>query len=131
MPVPQPLQPPIDRSSSRFKRAPPPTFNGDRSEWPEFRTIWRRYGAQEFPNDEERAWAFKGCLKGKAHELVKAVYATQPNAYQRMWDRLENTYSDISPTVQCAFTNLDTIKQVKAEDLQGLVHFVNEVNTII
>ena len=59
----------------------------------------KRFGEHEFPNDEERAWAFKGSLRGMALELVKAVFITQPNAYQRMWDRLENVYSDISHTI--------------------------------
>ena len=36
------FQPPTDMQSSKFTRAPPPTFSGNRSEWAEFRAIWKR-----------------------------------------------------------------------------------------
>lgn len=115
------------RDYPRFTRSPPPTFSGERCEWPEFRAIWRKHGAREYPTDEERAWALKRCLKGKALEHVKAIFVTQENAYQRIWDRLDNVYSDISHNIQSAFSKLHKLRQVGENDLQGMVNFVNEV----
>ena len=111
------FQLPTDMQSSKFTRTPPPTFSDNRIEWAEFRAIWKRYGEHEFANGEKRAWAFKGSLRGRALELVKAVFVIQPNAYQRMWDRLENVYSDISHTVQNTFVNLNALTHVKSDDL--------------
>ena len=111
----------------KFKRTPPPTFDGERSEWPEFRAIWRRHGQREYPNDEERAYALKRSLKGRALEHVKAIFVTQPNAYERIWARLDNIYSDMSYNVQSAFTKLSKLKSVAENDMNSMVTFVNEV----
>ena len=74
---------------SRFKKADLPTFDGNRRQWYEFRALWRSYGNTEFSSEEDRAWEFKRCLQGKALEYVKAILVNQPNAYERIWHRLE------------------------------------------
>jgi hypothetical protein len=112
---------------SRFKKSPPPTFSGNRREWAEFRAVWQRYGALEFSNDEHRAWALKECLKGKALEYVRAIFVTQPNAYARMWQRLDSVYSDISLSVQAAYDDLKKLKQVREDDPRAMVKFVTDV----
>lgn len=114
---------------SQFKKAPPPTFAGNRAEWSEFRTIWQLYGAAAFTTEEDRAYALKQCLKGKALEHVQAIYINQPNAYQRMWDRLNSIYSDVSMSVQQAYGDLKRLKPVKDDDMRSMVNFVNMVES--
>lgn len=115
---------------SKFKRTPPPTFNGNRKDWAEFRAVWRKFGLAEYCNDEERAWAFKQSLKGKALDYVKAIYATQPaNSYERMWAGLDKIYSDMSMSVQAACEDLRKLKVVREDDLRGLIVFINEVES--
>lgn len=115
------------KAKSKFKRSPPPVFSGNRREWAEFRAVWQHYGATEFTDDAQRAWALKGCLKGAALDCVKAIYITQPNAYVRMWQRLDSIYSDISSSVQAAYDDLKKLKHVREDDLKALVKFINEV----
>ena len=112
---------------TKFKKTPPPTFNGNRNEWPEFRAIWRKHGEREYPNDEERAWALKRSLNGRAAEHVKAIFATQPDAYARIWSRLDSIYSDVSHTVQDTFTKFSKLKPIAENDSNGMVNFANEI----
>lgn len=114
---------------SKFKKSPPPTFSGIRREWAEFRAVWQRYGASEFTDNEQRAWALKGCLKGKALDCVKAIYVTQPNAYLRMWQRLDSIYSDVSLSVQAAYDELKKLKPVKEDDSKAFVKYVNDIES--
>ena len=112
---------------SKFVQTPPPTFGGNRREWAEFRTVWRRFGASEYASDEERAYALKTCLKGPAFDCVRAIFVTQPRAYERIWQRLDSIYSDVSLCVQSTFEQLTKLKRVGEEDMRGLTEFVNEV----
>lgn len=112
---------------SRFKKAPLPTFNGERREWPEFRAVWLSYAYSEVDSEEERAWNLKQSLKGDALSHVKAILVNQPLAHERMWKRLEGLYSDASVAVRTAFIELERLKLVAEGDIKGLVEFVNTV----
>ena len=112
---------------SKFEKTPLPTFSGDRKSWPEFRSVWRVHAHNEYANDLERAWALKTCLRGRALDCVKAVLITQPDAYARMWKRLEGLYCDVSLSVQSVHEDMRKLKQVAEGDLLGLVDFVDQV----
>jgi len=93
---------PVNREhacTSKFKKYPPPTFSGIRREWPEFRTVWKRYVASEFQKDEEKAAALRSSLSVAAFDCIKSIYPHQPNAYERQWDKVERKYSDVSMCV--------------------------------
>ena len=114
-------------SGFHFQKAPPPTFNGNRTQWAEFRTIWQLYGARAYTTQEDRAWALKQCLEGEALTHVRAIYCNQPNAYDRMWSRLNSIYSDISMSVQQAYNDMNKIKMVLEDDVKALITFINSV----
>jgi hypothetical protein len=118
-----------NKRKSLFKKCDPPTFDGNRREWPEFRTVWRKHAESEYDTDEERAWALKQSMKGRPSKAIAAVYSTQPNAYERIWQRLDSIYGDASMSVQSVNSDLKRLKQVKESDLQGLVDFINEVES--
>lgn len=115
---------------SLFKCSAPPVFDGDRRQWPEFRSIWLRYAETGFSEDIDKAFALKKAIKGRPAEYIKAIYANQPGAFQRMWDRLDAVYFDNSMCIQAAESDLARLRPVKEEDLNGLVHFINEVESI-
>ena len=115
---------------SRFKDAPIPSFDGDRHRWVEFRTVWLRYGESEYDNDIDRAYALKQSLKNEALDVVKAITADQPNAYNHMWHRLNLVYSDISQGVLYATNQLEKLKAVREGDYISLVRLVNDVEVV-
>ena len=43
--------------SHKYKKRDPPSFDGTPRDWPEFRSVWRRYAMSEFVDDEQRASA--------------------------------------------------------------------------
>jgi len=112
---------------AHFRKAPLPTFDGDRTEWAEFRTVWKLYGARTYSNQEDKAWALKQCLKGEALAHVKAIFCNQPDAYERIWDRLDNIYSDLSMSVQQAYNDMNKIGVVNDDDSKSLISFINSV----
>ena len=112
---------------SHFKRSNPPCFDGERSKWAEFRSVWQLYGTRSFSDPQDRAWALKQCLKGEAYAHVKAIYSNQPNAYDRMWDRLDSIYSDVSMSVQQAHADMNELRSVKEDDTRSLIHLINTV----
>ena len=112
---------------AHFRKAPLPTFNGDRTEWAEFRTVWKLYGARTYSNQEDKAWALKQCLKGEALAHVKAIFCNQPDAYERIWDRLDHIYSDLSMSVQQAYNDMNKIGIVNDDDSKSLISFINSV----
>ena len=75
--------------------------------------MWQLYGARSFSDTQDRAWALKQCLKGEAYAHVKAIHSNQPNAYDRMWDRLDSIYSDVSMSVQQAHADMNELRSVK------------------
>ena len=114
-------------ASNRPRCVQPPVFDGNRKKWPEFRSVWMRYAANEFVDDIDRAHALKELLRGEALEYVGAIYATQANAYDRILDRLDTIYSDVSMCVQSV---LEDLQQLKSDsDMKALVKFVNLVET--
>jgi hypothetical protein len=112
---------------SRFKKAPLPTFNGDRKEWAEFRAVWLPYAYSELSTEEDRAWNLKQCLRGRALTHIKAILINQPQAHERMWKRLEDIYSDASVAVRGVCADLEKLKPVAEGDVKGLMEFVNTV----
>ena len=126
-PAPSQTIPTMCRTETRFKKPPAPTFDGNRKLWAEFRAIWGIYANSECRTDDDRAWALKQCLKGQALEHVRAIYVNQPNAYLRMWHRLESIYSDVSMSVQYAYDGLRKLKPVKEEDIKGFISFINSI----
>ena len=114
-----------DHDEFRFKKQSPPTFDGDCRKWPEFRAIWSKYASTEYRSNEQRAWALRQCLKGKALELVSAVVISHHRAYDLMWAKLTDEYSDISLSIQATYGTLATLKKVEDGDLRSLVRFVN------
>lgn len=82
----------VDRShshvNSKFKKSSPPSFEGTKRDWPEFRTVWRRYATFEFQSVEDRASALRRSLGGEALQCAHSILSSKPNADERMWDRL-------------------------------------------
>ena len=111
----------------QFIKSSPPTFSGKRNEWAEFRAVWRKHGAIAYCTDEQRAYYLKQCLSGDAARAVRAIWSTQSNAYERLWSRLEEIYSDVSLCVQSVFLELDRLRAVKETDYNGMVELVGDV----
>ena len=112
---------------TRFKKSEPPTFSGNRSEWPEFRSFWRRYAELEFTCDQDRAYALKQALSGTPASYVRPIYATHSGAYDQIWQRLESVYSDTSMSVQAVYDQIKKLKPVSEENITGLINLINEI----
>ena len=124
-------QPRFKHNSSRFKfdKSPLPTFGGDRKQYSDFRSIWQSFAEDEFRSCSERAWALKRCLNGDALSCIDAITISQPWAYQRMWQRLDAKYLDVSLNIQSIYADLQRLSSVKEDDLGSLVQFVNRVES--
>lgn len=72
-------------SMSKFKKTEPPIFSDNRAAWSEFCNMWRRYAEQAYASDEERAWALKQSLSGKAANYVRSIFVTRADAYNKIW----------------------------------------------
>lgn len=112
------------------KQSPPPTFDGNRRKWSEFRNVWLRCADSEFSDDASRPYALKLAIGGKVAAYIRPVFCNRPGAYQVMWQRLDRVYFDISLCIQSALTDLSKLEPVKAGDFFAPVHFVNEGETI-
>ena len=114
----------------KYKEAPIPSFDGDRSRWGEFKSIWLRYARSEYSNDSDRAYALSMTLKGKAKTLIKSIRSDQLNAHSRMLSRLDRVYGDVSHAIQHCYNQLKSLKQVKEGDYSALVDFVSDVESV-
>ena len=119
-----------NRADTRFKKPPAPTFDGERRKWAEFRAIWEIYARSACNTEEERAWALKHCLSGKAADLVRAVLINQQDAYKRMWHRLDSHYSNEGMNIQMALSDLEKLGNVDEDDLHGLSAFIDSVELV-
>ena len=114
----------------RYKEAPIPTFDGDRSRWGEFKSIWLRYAESEYSNDSDRAYALGITLSGNAKTLVRSIRSDQFNAHSRMLSRLDRVYGDVSHAIQHCYNQLKALRQVKEGDYSALVEFVSEIESV-
>jgi len=117
----------FNRSIHKTYSQPKP-FNGTRCHWPEFRSVWLRY-ATMFYDDVNRACELNQILAGEALEMVQPIFATQPQACEKMMCRLEEVYNDPSISVQAVFNNLQELKLVKEGDARKLVKIANAVES--
>ena len=104
------------------KRTELPTFSGSRTEWPEFKTVWRELAERNITSSYGLAYELKRSLKGNALKRVKCIYVSRPEAYELIWQRLEEYYDDTSASVQSALESINKLKSVREDDYKGLVH---------
>jgi len=90
---------------SKFIKVPLLTFSGDRREWVDFLSIWRKHADREYDDDIEHVQTLQSCLKDKALGVVKPILVTQEGAYARMWNRLDEIYCDVSLNIQCVHSD--------------------------
>ncbi len=106
-----------------------PTFNGYRKDWPELKTIWKSVAETAFFNKTALAHELKRSVKGEASKRIRSVYVTKPEAYDVMWQRLENYNEDVGTSVQAALEDLHELKEVSDDDYKGLVELVDKVES--
>ena len=75
----------------------------------------------------DRASALRRSLVGEALKCVRSFFSSQPNAYVRMWNRLDWRNSHISMCVQTVYDDLSKLRIIKAEDHKGLGDFADEL----
>lgn len=115
----------------RTKKPELPTFSGTRHDWPEFRKLWRELAELQFTNKIQLAHELKrNCGKGRAKQLLSNVFISSPDAYEEMWERLDEEYNDPGLCVQYALDRLSTIKKVDQHDYSGLVSLVDQVESV-
>ena len=103
-----------------------PTFNGHRKDWPEFKAIWKSVAETAYFN--KTALAHELC-KGRSKQTDKVGLRYQPEAYDVMWQKLENYYENVGASVQAALEDLHKLKEVSHDDYRGLVELVDEVES--
>ena len=109
-------------------RSKPTPYNGDRHKWPEFLSVWYRYSCM-FVDEVDKASELKKFLVGEALELVSPIFATQPNAHERMVQRLKEVYGDVSLGIKSVFSHLNSLRSIREGDTKALVKFVNTVES--
>ena len=115
----------------RTKKPELPTFSGTRHDWPEFRKLWRELAELQFTNKIQLAHELKrNCGKGRAKQLLSNVFISSDDAYEEMWERLDEEYNDPGLCVQYALDRLSTIKKVDQYDYAGLVSLVDLVESV-
>ena len=118
------------QSRRRYKELPIPTFDGDRLKWGDFKVSWNKYAKSELEDDLDKARALSSAIKGKACKYIGFIKSNQPNAYNRMWDKLLRVYEDESYSVQFCLDQLQRLKKVKEGDYPNFVEFVNQVESV-
>ena len=125
---PYPSTPPIHNNANiNLKKTPLPTFSGHRSDWPEFKAVWKQLAESVYTNKTALAHELKRSIKGEAIQRIRSVYITRPEAYDEMWRKLEAHYDDASASVQAALSGLQRLKPAESEDYRALVDLVDEV----
>ena len=119
----------VDTLGVHLKKMSLPTFSGQRKDWPEFKTVWKQLAEGAIKNKTALAHELKRSVKGEASQRIKSVYVTKPEAYNAMWNKLEDYYDDTSATVQAALEDLHRLKLVSETDYKGLVEFVDVVES--
>lgn len=109
-------------------RSKPTPYNGDRHKWPEFLSVWYRYSCM-FVDEVDKASELKKFLVGEPLELVSPIFATQPNAHDRMVQRLKEVYGDVSLGIKSVFSHLNSLRSIHEGDTKALVKFVNTVES--
>ena len=71
----------------------------------------------------------KRSVRGEASKRIKSVYATKPEGYDTMRQKLESYYEDVGASVQAALDDLHMLKPVASEDFKGLVELVDVVES--
>ena len=111
----------------RLEKISLPTFSGQRSDWPEFKTVWKNLAERHYTNKTALAHQLKKAVSGEAKQRIKCVYITKPDAYEQMWTKLEAYYDDKSASIQAALEGLSTLKSVVQDDYRALVQLVDAV----
>ena len=91
---------------------------------------WNKYAKSELEDDLDKARALSSAIKGKACKYIGFIKSNQPNAYNRMWDKLLRVYEDESYSVQFCLDQLQRLKKVKEGDYPNFVEFVNQVESV-
>ena len=122
---------PWNHNTIHTKRPSLPIFSGERSDWPEFRVVWKSLAEGQFRNKMQLALELKRCCpKGRAFESLNNVYVTSEEAYEEMWRRLEEDYGDPGLSVQCALGQLTTIRNVNEGDYRSLVKCIDKIESV-
>jgi len=114
----------------RLEKTSLPTCSGKRSEWPEFKAVWRSLAEPNIHDRSALAYQLKSSLRGSALEKVRNVYVTRPNAHDLLWSRLSEFYDDTSACVQSALDTLNKLKPLKEDNYKGVVYMVNQVEAV-
>ena len=116
---------PLPRTSIQTKKPSLPVFSGERSDWPEFKAVWRALAEAQYGNKMQLGMELKRCCKGRAWERLRHIYVTNEDAYSEMWRRLSEEYDDPGLSVQTALSRLMSLKAVGDHDYEGLVRFAD------
>ena len=118
-------------SPIRTKKPSLPMFSGNRTDWLEFKCLWRSLAEAQLTNKMHLAMELKRCCsKGRAAERLKHILVTSEKAYDDMWDRLKEEYDDPGLCVQSALNRLMMLKGVEDKDYAGMVRFVDHVEGV-
>ena len=118
-------------STVHTKKPALPTFSGDRSDWSEFKYVWKSLAEKQFEDKVLLAYELKkSCAKGKAADSIKHIAVTSEFVYDEMWARLSEEYDDQGLNVQSALYRLMSLKAVDERDYKGIVKFVDTVGGV-
>ena len=122
----------LDRPPSVIHTKKPslPIFSGERSDWPEFKCVWRPLAEGQFINKMQLALELKRCCKGRAAERIRHIYVTNNNAYDEIWQRLGDEYDDPGMSSQEAITRLMSLRPVEEQDYPGMVKLIDTVEGV-
>ena len=118
------------RTNVQIKKVPLPEFSGLRKDWPEFRSVWKELAENAGLGEVALAFELKRNVRGAAKERIQNIYASRPEAYTMIWNRLEEYYDDPSAAVQSALGELNKLKVVHEGDHKALVRFVDTVEGV-
>ena len=108
-----------------------PTFSGERSDWSEFKYVWRSLAEKQFTDNVLLAYELKkACSRGKASESIKHIPVTSDSAYDELWTRLSEEYDDQGLSVQAALNRLMSLKSVDDREYKKIVRFIDIVEGV-
>ena len=112
-----------DRTAGiRLERMKLPSFSGDIRSYARFKSDFKRQ-VEPHTRTQDLAYTLKSCLSGEPLNVTESV----DDAYEQMWERLDNKFGRPSLLVDVIMNDIKKMQRVKDGDDRGLLNLVDVV----
>ena len=121
------------RQSPSFflKKRDLPKFSGERKDWPEFKSIWKKLVVPTLPNTTALASELKlACREGSAYAEIANISAGADDAYKQMWSALCLHYDNVTLAVSSAIDEIRDFRAIQEDDYEGVVDLIRKIDSI-